>query len=148
MPIASELNVNTAATAMDMANMIFGQGVTVTSATYTGDPLSSGTYTITVRDANGCTAQTTASVLVPTLLGDFGFEPIACFGGSTTVTLSATGLPNGVTAVFSPNPVPAGSSATLRGTCHGVRRSVTRAVSFDRIATRFTALVQSPRKRY
>jgi Ca2+-binding RTX toxin-like protein len=45
MPIASELSVNTGATALDMANTMFGDGVTVVSATYSGDPLSSGTYT-------------------------------------------------------------------------------------------------------
>ncbi|MFN0215998.1 MAG: reprolysin-like metallopeptidase [Saprospiraceae bacterium] len=38
----------------------------------------------------------------------------ATIGGfSGDVTLTATGLPNGASAVFSPNPVPAGSSATL-----------------------------------
>ena len=44
MPTATELTINTAATAMDMANAIFGQGITVTAASFTGDPLSSGIY--------------------------------------------------------------------------------------------------------
>lgn len=38
------LPVNTNADAMDMANEIFGDGVTVTDATYTGDNRSSGIY--------------------------------------------------------------------------------------------------------
>ena len=37
----------------------------------------------------------------------------ALAGFSDPVTLSASGLPNGATAVFSPNPVPAGSTSTL-----------------------------------
>lgn len=38
---------------------------------------------------------------------------IAVAGFSTPITLSATGLPNGATATFSPNPVQPGSSATM-----------------------------------
>jgi len=45
MPIANELNINTSATALDMANTMFGDGVTVVSATYSGDSIASGTYT-------------------------------------------------------------------------------------------------------
>ncbi|GAA6163227.1 hypothetical protein NBRC116590_09310 [Pelagimonas sp. KU-00592-HH] len=42
---AAELNVNTSATALEMANAMFGAGVTVLSATFTGDGLASGIYT-------------------------------------------------------------------------------------------------------
>lgn len=44
MPIAQALPINTGATALQMANAIFGTGITVSSATYSGDPLSSGIY--------------------------------------------------------------------------------------------------------
>ncbi len=44
MATATELPINTDANAEEMANTIFGSGVTVNSATYTGDPLSSGVY--------------------------------------------------------------------------------------------------------
>ncbi|UWQ64218.1 Hint domain-containing protein [Leisingera caerulea] len=44
MATATELNVDTNATAQQMAEEIFGDGVTVTSATYSGDALSSGIY--------------------------------------------------------------------------------------------------------
>lgn len=44
MVAASRLPVNTNATAMQMANAIFGDGVTVVSASYTGDNRSSGIY--------------------------------------------------------------------------------------------------------
>lgn len=42
---AVELPVNTSATALEMAEEIFGAGVTVVSATYSGDALSSGIFT-------------------------------------------------------------------------------------------------------
>jgi len=45
MVAASELSINTNASATAMANSIFGNGVTVVSASYTGDALSSATYT-------------------------------------------------------------------------------------------------------
>ncbi len=45
MATATELNINSTASAEDMANEIFGAGATVDSATYTGDDLSSGIYT-------------------------------------------------------------------------------------------------------
>ncbi|MDX5411658.1 MAG: choice-of-anchor L domain-containing protein, partial [Rhodobacterales bacterium] len=44
MVAASRLPVNTTATATQMANEIFGDGVTVVSASYTGDARSSGIY--------------------------------------------------------------------------------------------------------
>ncbi len=44
MAIANELTINTAATALDMANAIFGNDITVTSASYNGSTVSSGVY--------------------------------------------------------------------------------------------------------
>ncbi len=44
MATAEQLPIDTTATAMQMAQTIFGDGVTVLSASYTGDPLSSGIY--------------------------------------------------------------------------------------------------------
>ena len=44
MPTATELPIDSSATALQMATEIFGAGVTVNSASYTGDPLSSGIY--------------------------------------------------------------------------------------------------------
>ena len=45
MPIATELPIDTTATAAEMAAEIFGDGITVNSASYSGDALSSGIYT-------------------------------------------------------------------------------------------------------
>ena len=44
MATATELPINTSATALDMANEIFGSDMVVNSATYSGDAASSGTY--------------------------------------------------------------------------------------------------------
>ena len=44
MATATELPIDTGASATDMANAIFGSGVVVNGATYFGDPLSSGIY--------------------------------------------------------------------------------------------------------
>lgn len=44
MPIATALPIDTTATALQMANEIFGSGITVNSATYTGAAGSSGIY--------------------------------------------------------------------------------------------------------
>ncbi len=44
MPTAQELTIDTSASAVEMAEEIFGDGVTVVSATYSGDSQSSGIY--------------------------------------------------------------------------------------------------------
>ena len=44
MPIATELNINTAADATTLAQTIFGNGVTIGTATLTGAAGASGTY--------------------------------------------------------------------------------------------------------
>lgn len=44
MPVAQELTINNNASAVQMAEEIFGAGVTVTDASYSGDRRSSGTY--------------------------------------------------------------------------------------------------------
>ena len=45
MAVASELAIDTTATALQMADTMFGEGVTVVSATYTGAVTASGIYT-------------------------------------------------------------------------------------------------------
>lgn len=44
MAIANELTINTTASALDMAQAIFGSGITVVSADYSGDTSASGIY--------------------------------------------------------------------------------------------------------
>ncbi|TDK50051.1 choice-of-anchor L domain-containing protein [Antarcticimicrobium luteum] len=45
MATASELSIDTSASAMDMAEAMFGSGISITSASYTGDSDASGIYT-------------------------------------------------------------------------------------------------------
>lgn len=44
MAIANELAINTAASALDMANEVFGAGIEILTASFTGDAVSSGIY--------------------------------------------------------------------------------------------------------
>ncbi len=63
--------------------------------TFGGDPvtnLTAGTYTYTVTDANNCIASATITISEPPLLQLTAIPgTIACNGGTTNVTLSATG---------------------------------------------------------
>ena len=45
MPTATELNINTTVDATDLANEIFGDGISITSATISGDAVQYGIYT-------------------------------------------------------------------------------------------------------
>jgi hypothetical protein len=61
-----------------------------TSATLSG--VSSGSYSVTVTDANGCTATTSVIITQATPLAlTVSSSTIACYGGNATVTVSATG---------------------------------------------------------
>ncbi len=54
--------------------------------------LASGTYTVTVRDASGCTGTASALVEIPALTATATtLQPILCFGGTTDVTVTAAG---------------------------------------------------------
>ena len=79
--------------------------------TATATNLCAGTYICTVTDANACTATATATITEPTLVV---IAPIApaniCFGGSTTITASASGG-NGGPFTYSWSPA-TGLSAT------------------------------------
>jgi hypothetical protein len=79
----------------------FGGTTTVTvtatggTAPYTGTGTftrSAGAYSFTVTDANGATATTTGTITQPTqVIASSQAGTIACNGGSTSVTVSATG---------------------------------------------------------
>lgn len=71
MVAASELSVNTGASAMNMANAIFGDGVTVVSASYTGDNRSSGIYSGGDSTAPGATPGDTGVILSTGKAHDF-----------------------------------------------------------------------------
>ncbi|MDZ4312871.1 MAG: Hint domain-containing protein [Cypionkella sp.] len=71
MAIANELTINTSATAMDMANAIFGSGVTVTDATYTGSAVSSGIYSGATTTIAGISPTDTGVILSTGRVVDF-----------------------------------------------------------------------------
>jgi hypothetical protein len=51
-----------------------------------------GSYTFTVTDANGCTSVTSVTITQPTqLTASSSAGTITCYGGTTTVTISASG---------------------------------------------------------
>ena len=79
MPVASELTINTAATAEQMAEAMFGNGVTIHDATYTGAGSASGIYS---------GGDTTASQITPSDTG-----VILSTGDATDIT-NSSGDPN------------------------------------------------------
>ncbi|MET4100944.1 hypothetical protein ABIE58_000360 [Roseovarius sp. MBR-78] len=75
MATASKLPVNTNASAMDMARAIFGDGVTIQSASYTGDARSSGLYSNGDSVSPGVTPSDTGVILSTGRAGDFTNAP-------------------------------------------------------------------------
>ncbi|MAM63538.1 choice-of-anchor L domain-containing protein [Maritimibacter sp. UBA3975] len=71
MATASELPIQTNASALQMANTIFGEGVTVVSASYTGDNRSSGIYTDGDSEAPGVTPADSGVMFSTGRLRDF-----------------------------------------------------------------------------
>lgn len=54
--------------------------------------ITSGNYTVSVKDANGCTASTVITIGQPSLLSaTVSTTPILCFNGKSTVTITASG---------------------------------------------------------
>ena len=73
--------------------------ITVSASGGTGPFVGTGNYTVTagshsytVTDANGCTTSTSTTITEPTaLIASSSATSISCFGGTATVTVSATG---------------------------------------------------------
>jgi len=75
----------------------------------TGNILQPGTYTVTVTDANGCTANSTVNLTNPLPLYIYApFSNISCHGLNDA---SATGTPSGGTPGYSYTWTPGGSNA-------------------------------------
>jgi len=71
MSTASELPIDTSASAMDMAQAMFGTGITIVSASYTGDAFSSGIYTDGLTVAPGVMPSDTGVILSTGYVSDF-----------------------------------------------------------------------------
>ncbi len=86
MVAASELPINTLATAFQMAQSIFGSGVTVNSASYTGDARSSGIYSNGNATSPGVVPSDTGVILSTGRVTDF----TNTFGQSNQSTNTST----------------------------------------------------------
>ncbi len=128
MAVATELDINTAATAMDMANAIFGTGIQVVSATYTGDAVSSGIYSGATTTIPGISPTDTGVILSTGRVTDFtnssGTTNTNTSNGTTTDTtngvngdaqlnaLAGTGTFDG--AILQANFIPNGDYLTMQ----------------------------------
>ena len=86
MVAASELSINSNSNALAMANEIFGTGVTVVSASYSGDRLSSGIYTGGDTTSPGVVPGDTGVILSTGYVRDFSNT----FGQSNRSTSTST----------------------------------------------------------
>ena len=69
-----ELAINTSASALDMANTIFGEGVTVVSASFSGSALQSGIYSGGTTTSPGVVPSDSGVILSTGLVTDFTTE--------------------------------------------------------------------------
>ncbi len=83
-----------------------------TNATASG--LAVGTYTVTITDANSCTATRDFTITQPTAIASTGSQTnVSCFGGSNgTATVNASGGAGSYTYSWSPS---GGTNATATG---------------------------------
>lgn len=126
MPIASELPIDTSATAMDMAEAMFGDGISIQSADYIGAAASSGIYTDGDANAPGVTPSDSGVILstghasditnssgdvntasnTSTAMGTAGNSALSEIGGGTTYDA----------AIFEAEFIPTGSTLTMQFT--------------------------------
>lgn len=92
MAVASELPIANNASAMDMAQTIFGDGVSVVSASYSGDRRSSGTYSDGDNVAPGVTPADTGVLLSTGNLRDFTHGS----GDPNTSSSTSSNMRNGI----------------------------------------------------
>lgn len=126
MPTASELPIDTTATANQMAEAIFGNGISIQSASYTGAQASSGIYSDGDTTAPGVTPSDTGVILstgqassitnssgdvnansnTSTNMGTSGDSDLSVIAGGTTFDA----------AVFEAEFIPSGSTLTMQFT--------------------------------
>ncbi len=124
MPTASELPIDTSASAMDMANAMFGNGISIASASYSGAASASGIYTDGDLVAGDITPSDTGVILstgqaedITNSSGDVNTQA----GTSTNHHLAGTseltdiaGVQTYDAAVFEATFVPEGSTLTMQ----------------------------------
>jgi large repetitive protein len=108
---SATINFTTAGTAPYVYNWSNGQ------VTQTASNLCAGNYTVTITDANNCTASTSAAIVAPPALGASSVVTnVSCNGGCNgTVTITATGGTG--TKQYSLNSGPFQASNVFTGLC-------------------------------
>ena len=124
MPTASELPIDTSASATDMANAMFGNGITIVSASYSGDSTASGIYTDGDQTAPGLTPSDTGVILstgqaadITNSSGDVNTSASTTTNHGTSGDSDLTALAGQQTydaAVFQATFVPDGSTLTMQ----------------------------------
>ena len=125
MPEASELPIQTNVSAMQLAETMFGTGIQIVNATYTGDPASAGIYTQGDTVAPDVTPADSGVILSTGRATDFTNASGDVNLSSSTTTNTAgvdgdaglneiAGAPTFDGAIFQADFIPAGSSLTMQ----------------------------------
>ena len=124
MPTASELPIDTSASATDMANAMFGNGITIVSASYSGASTASGIYTDGDQTAPDLTPSDTGVILSTGQAADITNSSGDVNTSASTTTEHGTSGDSDLTAlagqqtydaaVFEATFVPDGSTLTMQ----------------------------------
>jgi hypothetical protein len=127
----STLTVNTSSTTTGTSNLTItatGNGVTkTTNLSLTVNSNVTPNYSLSLSPNSKSIAQGTSGTLTVTTTPTGGF--------SSPITLTASSLPSGVTASFSPNPVTPGSSSTLTLTASSAATTGTLTININGVAS-------------
>lgn len=127
MAIANELTI-TSASALDMADTMFGDGIQIVSATYSGDAGASGIYSDATTTIPGIVSGDTGVILSTGIVGDFtdnsgttdtntgsagGTDMANGVDGDAQLN-AAAGLPTFDAAIFEASFIPTGDFLTMQ----------------------------------
>ena len=118
---ASKLPVDTSANAMELARAMFGSGIEIRSATYNGDPVSSGIYNQGLTIAKGIAPSDSGVILSTDFTNSIGKanqtinRSTDTGGADNGCGMNAvTGVKTFDAAIFRANFVAAGSTLTMQ----------------------------------
>ena len=116
---ASKLPVDTSAIAMELARAMFGSGIEIRSATYNGDPVSSGIYNQGLTIAKGIAPSDSGVILSTDFTSSIGkanqtINRSTDTGGADNDMNAITGVKTFDAAIFRANFVAAGSTLTMQ----------------------------------
>ena len=124
MPTASELPIDTSASAIDMANAMFGSGINIVNASYTGNSSASGIYSDGDQTAPDITPSDTGVILstghasdITNSSGDVNTSASTTTDNDTAGDSDLTAIAGMETydaAIFEATFVPEGSTLTMQ----------------------------------